>query len=124
MAFLAARDTRPLGPTWRSAFTVKTVAEAAWMGQGERRSPLRAVRGCPGPHGGDSVEAGAVDERSVRIGPAGGADLHLLDGERVADDVLGQTLQVLALIWQDAAAAVHVESVETIGKGDRLQMIR
>ena len=36
----------------------------------------------------------------------------------------GQTLQVLALIWQDAAAAVHVESVETIGKGDRLQMIR
>ncbi len=31
------------------------------------------------------VEAGAVDDRPVRIGPAGGADLHLLDGERVAD---------------------------------------
>ncbi len=35
------------------------------MRQGERRIPLRAVRGCPGPHGGDSFEA----ERPARDRP-------------------------------------------------------
>jgi hypothetical protein len=37
------------------------------------------------------------------------SELHLLDGEGIADDVLSQTLQVFALIRQDAATAMHVE---------------
>jgi hypothetical protein len=56
------------------------------------------------------VEAGTVDNRSVRVAPVRGADLHLLDGEWIADDVLGQALQVLALAGQHAAAAVDVEA--------------
>jgi len=39
------------------------------------------------------IHAGAVDDRVACL-----IDLHLLDGERVADDVLGQALQVFALV--------------------------
>jgi len=51
------------------------------------------------------VHAGTIDDRV-----AGRVDLHLFDGERVADDVLGQALQVFALVGLHAAAAVNVEA--------------
>ncbi len=40
----------------------------------------------------------------------GAVELHFLDGERIADDVLDQRLQVFALIGQNAATAVQVEA--------------
>jgi len=52
------------------------------------------------------VEAGAVDDGAVGVGLVRGADLHLLHGERVADDVLGQALQILALVGQHPAAPI------------------
>jgi hypothetical protein len=55
------------------------------------------------------VEARAVDDRPVRVCPVRGADLHFLHGKGVADDVLGQALDVLALVRQHTPAAVHVE---------------
>ena len=41
------------------------------------------------------VELGAVDDQAIGVGLVRGADLHLLHGEGVADDVLGQAAQVL-----------------------------
>jgi len=55
------------------------------------------------------IEAGTVDNRSVRIGAVGLRDLHLFDGEGVADDVLGQPLDVPALVGQYPPAPMHVE---------------
>ena len=55
------------------------------------------------------VEARVVDHGPVRVGPVRGADLHLLHGEGIADDVLGQTFQVFTLVGQHAPAAVYVE---------------
>ena len=51
------------------------------------------------------VMAGAVDD-----GAAAFLDLHLFDGERIADDVLGEAFEVFALVGLDAVAAMHVES--------------
>ena len=56
------------------------------------------------------VHAGVVDDGSVGVGAVGLRDLHLLDGEGVADDVLGQALQILAFVGQHAPTAVYVES--------------
>ena len=55
------------------------------------------------------VELGAVDDQAIGVGLVRGADLHLLHGEGVADDVLGQALQILALVGQHAPAAMDVE---------------
>jgi len=56
------------------------------------------------------VETGAVDDRAVGVAPVWIADLNLIDREGVADDVLGQALQILALLGQHPAAAMHIES--------------
>ena len=45
------------------------------------------------------VHAAAVDDS-----PGAFVDLPLLDGEGVADDVLGEALQVVALVGQNTAA--------------------
>ena len=55
------------------------------------------------------VEAGTVDNRSVRIGAVGLRDLHLFDGKGAPDDVLGQALQILALVGEYPPAPMHVE---------------
>jgi hypothetical protein len=56
------------------------------------------------------VHPGSVDDGAVPVNRVGGLELHLLGGERVADDVAGDALQVLAFIGLDAAAAVDVET--------------
>jgi len=56
------------------------------------------------------VETGAVDDRALGVGPGRGARLHFLDGEWIADDVLGQPLEVFALVGQHPPTAVHVEA--------------
>ena len=55
------------------------------------------------------VQPGMVDDGTVGIGAVGLRDLHLLHGEGVANDVLGQALQVLALVRLHPPAAVDVE---------------
>jgi hypothetical protein len=55
------------------------------------------------------VHAGAVDDRTLGIAPVRLGDLHLFDGNRVADDVLGEPFQVLTLVGKHAATVVHVE---------------
>ena len=55
------------------------------------------------------IEAGTVDNRSVRIGAVGLRDLHLFDGKGAPDDVLGQALQILALVGEYPPAPMHVE---------------
>ena len=54
------------------------------------------------------AHAGAVEDRV-----AGLVDLHLFDGERVADDVLGKALQVFAFVGQSGARR-RVTSRQTI----------
>jgi hypothetical protein len=55
------------------------------------------------------VEGRAVDDRTVWVGAAWPCNLHLVDSKGVADDVLGEALQILSLVGQHPAAAVHVE---------------
>ena len=59
------------------------------------------------------IEPGAVDD-DVR-GPFQG---HLLDGERVAQDVLGQVLQVRLGLGRDALASVDIEAAVFPGVED------
>jgi len=56
------------------------------------------------------VHAGAVDDGAVPVHGVGRLELHLLGGERVADDITGDALQVFALVGHDASAAMHVEA--------------
>ena len=44
------------------------------------------------------IETGAVEDRAVGVGAVRGRHLHLLDAERVSDDVLRQPLEVFALV--------------------------
>ena len=55
------------------------------------------------------VEPGAVDDRAVWVGAAWLCNLHLIDGEGVTDDVLGDPLKLLAFVGEYPPAAVHVE---------------
>ena len=56
------------------------------------------------------VEARAVEHGAFRVGAVRSADLHLLQGEGVADDVLGEAFEVFALVGLDPVAAVDVEA--------------
>ncbi len=63
--------------------------------------------------GGEDLEVALslrVHGRAAHARPAGRVDLHRFDGEEVPDDVLGQALQVFALVGQHASAAMYVEA--------------
>ena len=60
------------------------------------------------------VHAGAVDDGAVLVHGVGRFELHLLGREGVADDVTGDTLEVLAFVGLAAAAAVDVDCPEAI----------
>ena len=72
------------------------------------------------------VELGAVDDQAIGVGLVRGADLHLLHGEGVADDVLGQAAQVLEQVAVEAdVRAEHLgdakcEMAVRNGEEDRL----
>ena len=54
---------------------------------------------------------GAVENGAVGIGAVGLGDLHLLDGEGVADDVLGETFQVGAFRHMNPKMPCHDRTV-------------
>ena len=56
------------------------------------------------------VHAGAVDDGAVLVHGVGRLEFHFLGRERVADDIPCDTLQILAFVGHDAAAAVNVEA--------------
>ncbi len=56
------------------------------------------------------VHPGAIDDGAVLVHGVGGLELHFLKGERVANNVTGDALQVLAFVGLDAATAVNVET--------------
>jgi hypothetical protein len=56
------------------------------------------------------VHSRTVDDRAVEAAPVRLVDLHLIQGERVADDILGETLDILTLLRQYPAAPVDIET--------------
>ena len=56
------------------------------------------------------VHSRTVDDRAVEAATVRLGDLHLIQGERVADEILGETLDILTLLRQYPAAPVDIET--------------
>ena len=56
------------------------------------------------------VHSRTVDDRAVAASTVRLVDLHLIQGERVADDILGETLDSLTLLRPYPAAPVDIET--------------